>query len=348
METEKSVKLVRLTGAREIDARLADRSSLRTRRSRAALVRVDSPAKPERPDPRLPLFSYGVFKEDELAFGQIEDLVAKVVDADVSGALYVRDGLPLLVLNDFSRTDGDLIRFRQSSPEAYERVSELEPSNQYRWAVTEVNADGRRVRANVLIGIDPTRGGIRLDGIEWSSAHDPVFVEAMGVARQDAIRTLKREGRSPEFDFFRLQALFLLVSSCAEHLATLTIAGKKGFTERFESLETLPSFRSAFDKAGVRPDRPIFDARDPARAPAETGEHGEGAWGYWYRIRSNVAHRGKGVFGDIELIARSLVGMHDVLRLMLAEMQPRVVDSWRSTDPDGEASHWLLGAALKY
>lgn len=50
---------------------------------------------PERTN--LPYFAYGLFKPGELAYGQLASMVeGNPVEMGVPGALYVRDGLPLL------------------------------------------------------------------------------------------------------------------------------------------------------------------------------------------------------------------------------------------------------------
>ena len=67
-----------------------------------------SELKPPR-DQSLPFFSYGLLKPGEFAHLQIEDLVETATQDEVSGSLYTRDGLPLLVL---ARNCGPVVGFR--------------------------------------------------------------------------------------------------------------------------------------------------------------------------------------------------------------------------------------------
>ena len=62
----------------------------------------------------LPYFAYGLFKPGELAHTQLEPFVDPV-KAQVSGALYVRDGLPLLVPGGANTIRGFLLHFSSAS-----------------------------------------------------------------------------------------------------------------------------------------------------------------------------------------------------------------------------------------
>ena len=52
----------------------------------------------------LPFFAYGIFKPGQIAHFRIKDLVENTKDAEISGSLKERDGIPLLIIgqnNDF-------------------------------------------------------------------------------------------------------------------------------------------------------------------------------------------------------------------------------------------------------
>ena len=92
-------------------------------------------ALPERTD--LPYFAYGLFKPGELAYGQIESLLdGGPVEARVPGALYVRDGLPLLKLgvrNPAAGPDGAVVPCPGSGGKASGRIRQSCRSSETAW-----------------------------------------------------------------------------------------------------------------------------------------------------------------------------------------------------------------------
>lgn len=86
----------------------------------------------------------------------------------------------------------------------------------------------------------------------------------------------------------------------------------------------------------------MYDIRDIEAEPIAMGREGSNAWAVWYRVRSNLTHRGKASDRDFGLVIASHLGMHDVLRLLLLDMQPELADEWRATDPDEESAEWML------
>lgn len=63
----------------------------------------------------------------------------------------------------------------------------------------------------------------------------------------------------------------------------------------------------------------ITDSRDPEYCISTARGRPFDAW---YRVRSNLSHRGKAAFTDFELVERSVVGLHDALRLLLGRQLP--------------------------
>lgn len=99
--------------------------------------------------------------------------------------------------------------------------------------------------------------------------------------------------------------------------------------------------KRALGKACLRIGQRVVDSRDPSNR-VEIGSDGEGAWDYWYQVRSNMSHRGKGGNRDAEIVREALVDLHDVLRLMIRHDVPAIEYQWSEADPDGSDYGWLL------
>jgi len=143
----------------------------------------------------LPYFAYGLFKPGELAFGQIKSLVEEdPVEAQVPGALYVRDGLPLLEPKRGNSVHGSLLRFLEGSAEdAYATISAFEPRKHYRWK--RVTLDTGEM-ANTLVGLSPDRGSIHNEEGMWTGRQDPVFVMGLSVVREVVDQQAREEFHS--------------------------------------------------------------------------------------------------------------------------------------------------------
>ena len=100
-------------------------------------------------DISLPFFAYGLFRPGQLAFFQLRELVSNVQPAQVPGKLLLRDGLPILVLSQGQgRIEGALLTFLpEKAADAYDRISEMEPDNHYRWKEEKIGG----VSENFLI-----------------------------------------------------------------------------------------------------------------------------------------------------------------------------------------------------
>jgi gamma-glutamylcyclotransferase (GGCT)/AIG2-like uncharacterized protein YtfP len=149
---------------------------------------------PEHTD--LPYFAYGLFKPGELAHGQVDALLDGVpVEAWVPGALYVRDGLPLLKPGGMDTVHGYLLRFRQDkSEEAYATISAFELRKHYRWGTLKLGETNET--ANTLLGRRPEKGSIRHEEGDWTGRRDPVLTRGLPVVHDVAAKQAQEEFRS--------------------------------------------------------------------------------------------------------------------------------------------------------
>ncbi|MFJ5669992.1 hypothetical protein ACIQAR_30280 [Micromonospora chalcea] len=284
--------------------------------------------------PRLPLFAYGSLKPTELAFGLISPFVSRHEDATVDGVIRLRDGLPLLDPSTPGHVCGSLIFFDESAADrAWQVVAKFEPSEQYEWNIASAfTEDGQEVPANILIGKELRRGTSGDPVARWSSAQDPVLHEGLIEVRQLVLEAaptgVQAQPDSAGFwhQFFRLQASYLLLWSVVERYTALRYGPGRGPMSRIERLGKDPAFRDALKKVGARPGK-VIDSRDPSEEIWLRPTGTDGAK-YYYAIRSNLSHRGKGAFRDGRLVLKAVVELHDVMLELLASHGSITAADW--------------------
>lgn len=291
------------------------------------------------PPPELPLLAYGALQPGELAHQQVAALVARAVDASVENhVIRTRDGLPLLVAGS-GRAFGTLLWFTNSTA-AYDTVRVFEPSRQYRWAQLDVDADGQRVTANVLLPRTPEKGSDAEVLERWTGVDDPVMGHGLAIAGLLAADPCRRDLHLPGWSwkfslpFFQMQAAYLLAMTVAERYTALAFGPGLAPTERIRRLEASMLFAECLAEAHVRTGRRVVDSRDPADQ-VNIGDNGERAWSYWYQVRSNLSHRGKGAAHDAHIVREAVIDVHDVLRILLRRELPGIERAWTEADPDG-------------
>ncbi|SBT40340.1 hypothetical protein [Micromonospora narathiwatensis] len=293
------------------------------------------PSLPPPQDRDLPLFVYGSLKPGELAFGLIEPFVngTRPIEATVAGLIRLRDGLPLFDPSATGRVRGFLLFFSASkADEAWNIVADFEPGTQYSWETTEaVTEDGRSVMANVLAGAK-LQHGVSGDPVpEWSAGHDPVLGEGLAEARrlvlEAAPQGVRAQPDGPEFwrQFFRLQASYLLLWSVVERYTALRYGPALEPGPRVRRLGDDPAFQAALKTVGAKHGS-VVDSRDPTDT-IKLRPDGTGGARYYYQVRSNLSHRGKGAFRDARLVLKAVVELHDAMLVLLAQHVPIAVDS---------------------
>ncbi len=116
----------------------------------------DRPTMNSPPNIDLPFFVYGALKPGMPGYEGIREFVGpepKIVCA--SGELFVRDGLPLLFLNNYGPVKGFLIYWKDgSNDKAYRAICDFEPRKHYEWKEIVVDSS---IWANVLGLVIKTR-----------------------------------------------------------------------------------------------------------------------------------------------------------------------------------------------
>ncbi len=299
----------------------------------------------------LPLFAYGLLKPDQPAYGGVvAPLVAQTAAARLTdGGLRYRDGLPLLDPEGTAGVEGAVLRFaRGQERAAYDAVCGFEPRHHYRWHIADARVDDGAVRVNVLQGRHPDRGSADEWFTSWSADADPLLRYGLHSVRRTALDLAvppfpSLAGDSPALweRFYGLQSAYLLLWSAVERYAAIACSPSDEPLTRVYRLGDDRSFREAVVAAGVSPRAKTADARDPARS-RRIREDGGGAMYAWESVRATLGHPGRTASADGTLLRRSLVELHDTLRLLLLIHLPGVADTWRELDPEGSAHQWLL------
>jgi len=262
-------------------------------------------------DIKLAFFAYGVFRRGELGFLSISNLVDRVVaPVFVSGSLLLRDGLPIIDPQGGSNVWGSLIYFKEGQHgKAYERINRLEPDRQYRWE--ETTAQG--VRCNYLIGRSPRKGSVPADE-GWDGRNDPLFTTALQVV-QEALET------NADFEknlkpMFRLQMAYLLLWSSIERYASLRYhLGDLAF-DKIMQIADDSQFAHLLKQRVIRKHR-VQRADRPQDHYELNPNDARKSLNYYYQIRSNITHRGKGVERDHETVRDSLKELFDIFTKLL-------------------------------
>jgi hypothetical protein len=258
-----------------------------------------------------PFFAYGIFRPGQLGFFQLKDLVSQIILSDMAGSLLLRDGLPIIDPHGRGNVKGALLCFATSkAAEAYARISSLEPYRHYRWG--EAQASGRI--ANVLFGRSPRKGSIPCEKDQWDGWDDPLFTSALAVVEE----TLSSQ-KEFEWDLkplFKLQMAYLLLWSAIERYVSLRYHLGDKVTEKVKQLATEVAFVDGL-RQHAKQRREIYRADRPEQKVVLDPQSPEKALQYYYQIRSNITHRGKGVVQDHERILKSLSEVLSIFRGVL-------------------------------
>ena len=257
-------------------------------------------------DFKLPFFAYGLFKSDQIAHERINPYIEEIEPKTMEGCfLAERDGIPLLGSSEMIKDAplnfkimetgvyGEIIRFKSEEAEkAYKAISDLEPSNIYKWSTIGLNGS----KINVLVGKRIFKGSQSLQHDSWDMKIDDPFIAGLEAMLD---RLLGDEERSHEV--VELQAAYIMLWSGIERLIALKNSMKKrkdkdilSYLENdteiqflFNSIDERPlSFRSIYSTANPK-DKIVFAPKNTRKCLI-----------YLRAIRHNVVHRGKGGLAD--------------------------------------------------
>jgi hypothetical protein len=266
----------------------------------------------------LPFFAYGIFKPGGLGFLRIKKWVAQCSDETVPGKLLVRDGLPIAFQGGDRRIPGSLIQFQPGiENEAYKSIVELEPEYQYKWATVEVASKfgGPIVDANYLIG--KSEKGCDEPLKPWMGRNDPLFNEALEVVEEVLSKMDKKQ--FSEFDLkplFRLEMAYLLLWTSIERYASMRYNLSGGATQKVNQVANESAFETALLKHvdGLKESRKLRRADKPEDGCVLNRKKPKKAMEYYYQVRNNLVHRGKGAYDDYKHLSLSLAELLPIFR----------------------------------
>jgi hypothetical protein len=263
-------------------------------------------------NPEIPFFTYGLFQPGEPSHRLLQSLLASPATTDrVSGNLFVRDGLPLAVLEPHQHEiQGSVLYFSPASRlNAYELISNFEPASLYRWETTVTLEN--QIDVNILVARRPCRGHMEpFEGDRWSYREDPVFRHGLRVVADSLLDFGSEPFKSapPDFfdwpRFFRLQMAYMLLWAVIERYTAFTFGPDLEPMERVRRLGELEKFQLAVSnrvsrKATVTDSRNLDAYQLDSESPKTAAK-------YYYQIRNNLSHRGKGAWHDGELVRNAL------------------------------------------
>jgi hypothetical protein len=304
----------------------------------------------------LPLFVYGSLKPEEIAFSQVEEFVENWIPAELEHfSLCVRDGVPFIKPENNWKVQGFLLFAKHQQEERfYQVVEDYEGTRLYVLdKVTVISSqssstqhqprDNALISACTFVGRRVFQGNPEALREPWTSIRDPIFSKAFPQLHSK-VRQLVGQGRiTSEFDYDwahynELAGSYLLLTSFYEHLAYLkygelfTLKTKRGYEEgitaRLKALETSLEFQVAFGQTvrqGGIFSSDVTDSRNLDSGYKTTDK--ASALRAWYKVRSNLQHRGKSSFRDFDILRAALVSSINTFSFLLRNLIPGIVDS---------------------
>ena len=267
----------------------------------------------------LPFFAYGFFRPGEISFMGIKDYVFDVKPVIVKGEIKHRDGLNFYLDNQQKTVDGYLIYFHSGMGKmAYDFINSMEPNKLFTWR-SGILGD---VPYNVLYGKKPTKGSVEnQDEFGRDSVwQDPFFT----VALEDTLLNGFVDG-NPKIEnlthdkMFKLQMKYMLLWTIIERFIFLrysfggeVVASTKKFSENLFLKEALNKF--GFDNPIKRD---LYATNYPKNKIRYSKDDSIKAINYYYQVRCNITHRGKGVHQDLKLLENCYTELYNILIYVL-------------------------------
>ena len=282
-------------------------------------------------DITLPFFAYGFFKPGELAYHQIEKYVGGSTEkACVYGRFYEKDGVPILKPDDGKderhKVRGVIMVLRE---EAYNRISQIEPSALYQWSTVQAYRKLNEVTVNILVyagddsNIDEIPGAelIEEEIPEWHCHEDPLMNKGMNYLRYKYFNPVVENQQinrysifSNEFyeNIFQMQMAYVFLWTIMDRYKSLKYGLIKNISDGNKILS-----QSALWKKSIRHLCRNLDMRnrDVLRAIVRTNETRSryNLMDRFYSIRCNAVHRGKAVHHDGELLTQAFLLLYTIM-----------------------------------
>ena len=148
---------------------------------------------------------------------------------------------------------------------------------------------------------------------EWNGWNDPLFTAALDVVEETLTSNDFQWDLKP---LFRLQMAYLLLWSSIERYVSLRYHLGDKVMEKVSQLACEPAFAAGLLQH-VKEHREVYRADRPDQREVLDPQSPEKALAYYYQVRSNMTHRGKGVVRDHERVMKSLTELLPIFREVL-------------------------------
>ncbi|MDZ4819626.1 MAG: hypothetical protein SGJ20_11695 [Planctomycetota bacterium] len=203
----------------------------------------------------------------------------------------------------------------------------MEPEKHYCWQKTRVEG----VFANVLFGESPQKGSVDCEEGEWNGWNDPLFTAALEVVEEEL-----NWHQGFEWDLkplFRLQMAYLLLWSSIERYVSLRYHLGDKATQKVKQLAEEQAFVDGL-RQHVHTRHTLGRANQPTKKVTLDPDSPVKSVMFYYQIRSNIVHRGKGVVRDHRVLKDALTQLLPIFRAVLKAAE----EDARSTDREMEST----------
>ena len=278
---------------------------------------TDNKRKPLEPpkNTQLPFFAYGIFKPGQIAHSKIKNHVKKTENAEIAYGMRHRDGVPILIdrKSKYGKTQGVIITFRDcQEEETYGIISKTLLKDLYEWKTIEI--DGTLV--NVVFGVNPDYGSDYIEdpheSICFDAKNDPLFNEALDLIEMNL--NSKNSTRRIE-GFFELQMNYMLLWSAIDRFSSLKY-NKSSQKENLKKFADQNAFRKGIKKFKDEYHDSVYSTDDLKIHKFNADNHTETLF-YYYTLRCNVVHRGKGIVTDYWMLKTAAKELLELFRDIL-------------------------------
>lgn len=259
----------------------------------------------------LPFFSYGIFRPGEIPFIGIINFIDKIEKLTIKGHIRIRDGVHLFSEKPEDDVNGFLIYFKPNlSESAYKFINSLEPNKIFRWSE---KLDENSNSFNLLIGKSPTKGSESIEELPniYSTTIDPYFTTGLAMLN---------EFKLPEWDWelkgsFEIQMRYMFLWTIIERFTFLRYSLGGNPSYRVNLLADNEHFIKGLKKY-VNKERKIFDTQTLQHCTLDADKPKK-AIAYYYQVRNNLTHRGKGISKDYYILIDCYKELFNIIQFVI-------------------------------
>lgn len=265
----------------------------------------------KQPNTKLPFFSYGIFRPGEIPFIGIINFIDKIEKLTIKGNIQIRDGVYLFSDEFEDDVNGFLIYFKTNlSESAYDFIKSLEHEKIFRW---DIKQDENSNPFNLLLGKSPNKGSESIKELDYnySTTKDPYFTTGL---------SMLKEFKLPECDSalrgsFDIQMRYMFLWTIIERFTFLRYSFGMKATSRVNLLADNEHFIRGLKKY-VKKERNIINTQDLSNRKLILDDP-EQAIKYYYQVRSNLTHRGKGIPQDYDILKECYEELYNIINFVI-------------------------------